>query len=116
MLRRTSSSFYGLLTQWFSAQLSLMLVENGNRYLMNRIEIRHTTRYDFEAAVTLGPHTLHLRPREGHDLRIAASALDIVPKATLGWRTKYGLALSFGLIHGLGFSNFLRAETKFSSS
>jgi transglutaminase-like putative cysteine protease len=53
---------------------------------MKRIEIRHTTRYDFEAAVTLGPHTLRLRPREGHDLRIAASVLDIVPEATLGWR------------------------------
>lgn len=27
----------------------------------------------------------------------------------LAWRIKYGLALVFGLIHGLGFSNFLRA-------
>ncbi len=25
------------------------------------------------------------------------------------WYTKYGLALGFGLIHGMGFSNFLRA-------
>ena len=25
------------------------------------------------------------------------------------WRIKYGLALGFGLIHGMGFSNFLRA-------
>jgi HupE / UreJ protein len=25
------------------------------------------------------------------------------------WRFKYGLALVFGLVHGLGFSNFLRA-------
>jgi transglutaminase-like putative cysteine protease len=53
---------------------------------MKRIEIRHITRYDFEAAVTLGPHTLRLRPREGHDLRIATSALDIVPKGVLSWR------------------------------
>jgi hypothetical protein len=30
-------------------------------------------------------------------------------KGTIGWKTKYGLALSFGLIHGLGFSNFLRS-------
>ncbi len=30
-------------------------------------------------------------------------------KGTIGWKTKYVLALSFGLIHGLGFSNFLRA-------
>ncbi|MGD8936600.1 MAG: transglutaminase family protein [Thiogranum sp.] len=53
---------------------------------MKRIEIRHTTRYDFEAAVTLGPHTLRLRPREGHDLHIVVSALDIVPEAVLSWR------------------------------
>ncbi len=53
---------------------------------MKRIEIRHTTRYDFKTAITLGPHTLRLRPREGHDLRIAASVLEIVPEATLGWR------------------------------
>jgi len=26
-----------------------------------------------------------------------------------GWRTKYLLAAGFGLVHGLGFSNFLRA-------
>ena len=29
--------------------------------------------------------------------------------STLAWRIKYVLALVFGLIHGLGFSNFLRA-------
>lgn len=29
--------------------------------------------------------------------------------SSLAWRIKYGLALVFGLIHGLGFSNFLRA-------
>lgn len=29
--------------------------------------------------------------------------------ALVGWKPKYVLALTFGLIHGLGFSNFLRA-------
>jgi hypothetical protein len=81
-----ASSFFGLLPWRFSGQLSIVLLENGNRYRMKRIEIRHTTRYDFETVVTLGPHTLRVRPREGHDLRIAASALDIVPKAALSWR------------------------------
>jgi hypothetical protein len=32
-----------------------------------------------------------------------------VTDSPLAWRIKYGLALGFGLIHGLGFSNFLRA-------
>jgi transglutaminase-like putative cysteine protease len=53
---------------------------------MKRIAIRHTTRYRFGSPVKLGPHTLRLRPREGHDLHIATSALDIVPKAVLIWR------------------------------
>jgi HupE / UreJ protein len=30
-------------------------------------------------------------------------------RKSIPWRTKYGLAMAFGLIHGLGFSNFLRA-------
>ena len=29
--------------------------------------------------------------------------------ALVGWKPKYGLALFFGLIHGLGFSSYLRA-------
>lgn len=53
---------------------------------MKRIEIYHATHYNFEAPVQLGVHTLLLRPREGHDLRIAASKLDIAPPATLTWR------------------------------
>jgi len=53
---------------------------------VKRLQIRHDTRYSFGAPVQLGPHTLLLRPREGHDLRIASSALDITPTATLTWR------------------------------
>jgi len=53
---------------------------------MKRIEIRHTTRYGFDSPVRLGPHALLLRPREGHDLRIASSLLDILPRAELTWR------------------------------
>lgn len=56
---------------------------------MKRVEIRHTTRYGFAAPVTLAPHRLLLRPREGHDLRIAASALDIFPAATVTWRRDF---------------------------
>jgi len=56
---------------------------------MKRIEIRHTTRYEFAAPVTLGDHTLLLRPREGHDLRIASSSLDISPRANVTWRRDF---------------------------
>lgn len=53
---------------------------------MKRLEICHTTRYGFGFPVQLGPHALLLRPREGHDLHIATSALTIAPNASLIWR------------------------------
>jgi transglutaminase-like putative cysteine protease len=53
---------------------------------MKRLLIQHGTRYSFGEPVQLGPHTLLLRPREGHDLRIASLALDITPTAVLTWR------------------------------
>ncbi len=34
---------------------------------------------------------------------------DSTVRHSRGWRAKYVLAMAFGLIHGLGFSNFLRA-------
>jgi len=42
--------------------------------------------------------------------RLADVATDAQTDPTIiGWKAKYVLALFFGLIHGLGFSNFLRA-------
>lgn len=52
---------------------------------MQRYKILHRTFYNFSAAVQLNPHTLLLRPREGHELRIESSRLDITPAATLRW-------------------------------
>ncbi len=53
---------------------------------MQRLKIRHLTVYRFSSAVTLLPHRLLLRPREGHDLRIEASKLDISPAHRVKWR------------------------------
>lgn len=52
---------------------------------MVRHRILHRTYYNFSAPVVLGPHTLRLRPREGHDLRIESSVLQIEPEARLHW-------------------------------
>jgi transglutaminase-like putative cysteine protease len=58
---------------------------------MRRIQIEHTTRYSYEEAVTLLPHTLHLRPREGHDIRLESSKLNISPGFNIHWqRDVYG--------------------------
>ena len=52
---------------------------------MQRYKILHRTYYNFTAPVRLEPHTLRLRPKEGHELRIESSTLKITPPATLRW-------------------------------
>jgi transglutaminase-like putative cysteine protease len=52
---------------------------------MQRYKILHRTFYNFSAAVQLEPHSLRLRPREGHELHIESSSLNITPAATLRW-------------------------------
>jgi len=52
---------------------------------MRRLKIVHRTYYNFSGDVQLGAHRMHLRPREGHELRIESSTLDISPPATVRW-------------------------------
>jgi len=52
---------------------------------MRRYQIIHRTYYNFSGQVVLGPHTMRLRPREGHELRIESSLLNISPNASLIW-------------------------------
>jgi transglutaminase-like putative cysteine protease len=52
---------------------------------MLRYKIFHRTYYNFSAAVRLEPHTMLLRPRESHELRIESSSLKLTPPATLRW-------------------------------
>jgi transglutaminase-like putative cysteine protease len=53
--------------------------------MMQRYQILHRTYYNFDASVQLGPHTLLLRPREGHELRIESALLETTPPATIRW-------------------------------
>jgi transglutaminase-like putative cysteine protease len=52
---------------------------------MQLLKISHLTEYGFPAPVELLPHRLLLRPREGHDVRIVSSRLEIVPAARVQW-------------------------------
>jgi len=52
---------------------------------MQRYRINHRTCYSFSGVVSLNPHTLLLRPRESHELRIESSMLNLTPTATLQW-------------------------------
>ncbi|MDT4328679.1 transglutaminase family protein [Methylomonas sp. MED-D] len=52
---------------------------------MQRLRIQHVTEYLFSQPVTLNCHRLLLRPREGHDVRIESSRLDISPTYAIQW-------------------------------
>jgi hypothetical protein len=52
---------------------------------MQRYKILHRTYYNFTSAVTLGAHSMRLRPREDHELRIESLDLKISPEPDLLW-------------------------------
>lgn len=53
---------------------------------MRRLQINHLTTYHYSEAVTLLPHKLLLRPREGQDIHIESSELAIYPRHQLKWQ------------------------------
>jgi len=53
---------------------------------MRRLQIKHVTTYQYAETVTLLPHKLLLRPREGHDIRIESAELIISPANQLQWQ------------------------------
>jgi transglutaminase-like putative cysteine protease len=62
---------------------------------MKRIKITHRTAYYYHTPVTFGPHRALFRPREGHDVHIASSRLEIEPKADVRWlRDVYGNSIA----------------------
>lgn len=52
---------------------------------MTTLRIRHTTTYRYRQPVWLGPHRLMLRPREGRDLKLVSSTVQVNPAATVTW-------------------------------
>lgn len=52
---------------------------------MQQLKVSHLTEYTFTDYVTLEPHRLLLRPREGHDVRVLSSRLDISPAHKIRW-------------------------------
>jgi transglutaminase-like putative cysteine protease len=52
---------------------------------LKRLRIKHLTEYVFSSPVTLQQHRLLIRPREGHDLRIESSILNISPAYQIRW-------------------------------
>jgi len=60
-----------------------------------KLRIRHRTTYRYTQNVDFGPHTMMLRPREGHDVHIEQSVLQISPAHRIDWfRDVYGNCLA----------------------
>lgn len=53
---------------------------------MRRLQIKHETIYEYAETVTLLPHKLLLRPREGRDIRIESAKLTLAPAHRLHWQ------------------------------
>jgi len=74
---------------------------------VRRLQIHHLTRYQYAETVTLLPHSLRLRPRDGHDIRVQSSKLDINPAFRIHWsRDVYG--------NSVAVVTFLEAATELS--
>ncbi|MDT8419490.1 MAG: transglutaminase family protein [Desulfuromonadales bacterium] len=52
---------------------------------MRRLRISHLTEYRFAETVTLQPHQLLLRPREGPEVHIESSSLTVFPANKVKW-------------------------------
>ncbi len=52
---------------------------------MRRLKISHLTEYRYASSVTLQPHQLLLRPREGPEVHIESSSLTISPNHSVKW-------------------------------
>src|ERR1700733_6523671 len=50
-----------------------------------KIRIQHRTTYNYSEPVSFGPHKILIRPREGHDLHIESSVLEIIPAHSIHW-------------------------------
>jgi len=50
-----------------------------------KIRIRHRTTYNYSQPVKFGQHKIMIRPREGHDVHIESSILEITPAHTIRW-------------------------------
>lgn len=60
-----------------------------------KLRIQHRTTYRYAEKVLFGPHRMLLRPREGHDIQIERSVLEVTPAHRTVWiRDVYGNSIA----------------------
>lgn len=64
--------------------------------MSKQLRILHTTEYKYKEPVSFGVHRILMRPREGHDLRIIKTAVEVVPACSIEWvRDIQGNSIAF---------------------
>ena len=62
---------------------------------MKQLQITHETEYRYLCPVNFGPHRIMVRPREGHDVHIVKSRIELFPQGSLNWlRDTYGNSIA----------------------
>jgi len=79
---------------------------------MTPLVIHHSSLYNYSAPVTLGTQRLLLRPREGHDIRISSSTLEMdpVPEKVAWSRDMHGNSVATATFNPIPI-NYLKIES-----
>lgn len=78
---------------------------------MQRLFIRHETKYSYHCPVRLGEHRLMFRPRDSHDFRLIEATLTIEPRAELRWlHDVFGNSVAIARFYTL--SDLLRLDSQ----
>ncbi len=77
-------------------------------------DIEHSTEYRFKKAVEFGLHRLTFRPRDGHDMRVLATQLEVSPPATRVDLVHDVYGNSVALIHPGGRAAVLKITSRFT--
>lgn len=79
-----------------------------------RYDIEHRTTYRFHRAVKFGPHRMSFRPRDGHDMRVLATELIVVPTPQRVDLVHDVYGNSVALIQPASVSELLEVTARFS--
>src|SRR5437660_11375204 len=64
---------------WAGIGVDCPVQNDHDRLTMPLLTIHHKTEYRYDRPVAFGEHRIMLRPRDGHDLRVLDSRLEISP-------------------------------------
>lgn len=78
---------------------------------MQRLTVKHVTRYTYRRPVQFREHRLMFRPRDSHDLRLQDATISISPQASLRWlHDVFGNSVALATFHTMADSLNLESQ------